>query len=108
MVVAVESLESEPESEPVISPLNERRYGRFQVSEELIRHNFPGTESVFHGMIVLRAERRFDIDAVEYTACGQMFDKVSLGEQAPEYRVLVTEETTPEGVSVNVSFEKWR
>jgi hypothetical protein len=67
------------------SPIKERRFGRFIVSDELIEHEGDALPDLFADMVVVRAERRFDLAAIEYVAAGPMFDPLPRGTMAPLY-----------------------
>lgn len=66
-----------------------RRLGKFVIPVELIKNKPAFVFTVMSTVIPVRAEQRFDIDAIEYVGICHNFDMVKLGEIAPEYRALV-------------------
>lgn len=42
------------------------------------------------GLLVVRAESRYDYDAIEYIALGECFDEIDRGFEAPEYVAVLT------------------
>lgn len=72
------------------------KIGRFVVSSHFIDdiRNHEALQKLMAGMIVLRAEKRFDIRGFEYVALCEMFDEVPEGIYAPFYNVPMSEPPT--------------
>lgn len=63
-----------------------RPLGRFKVSQHFIRR--AGTllaETVFKGMVVVRAEADYASDSIEYVGLHPAFEDVLVGVEVPEY-----------------------
>jgi hypothetical protein len=90
-------IETLPEIEISANFYTERRIGRFEVLRPLIEDYADVIAAAMAGMIVVRAEHRLDMDAIEYMAFSPQFDPVPKFEIAPLYRVMVTEHTDDEG-----------
>lgn len=68
------------------------RRGKFYVSHDYIKQMTKNADlysDFWYYFIVLRAESRFEKDAIEYTACSTLFDTVKNGEQVPYYDLYV-------------------
>ena len=95
---------------------NGRRLGRFHIGLNLIdeRAGADGTMAklMLSGMIILRADHRYDLDAIEYMALHDDFDEVPAGQEAPHYDVVAHEQRIDdgeEGVGRTIMvFEKWQ
>lgn len=65
-----------------------RRIGRFVVGDDLLRDHREKVIDLLGGLLVLRAEHRLDMLAIEYIAEGGAFDEISVGAPAPLYDVV--------------------
>ena len=68
--------------------LKDRRLGIFRIPLDMINEHPDYCREVLSGCIVLRAEMRWDLDAIEYFAINDAFETVPLECIAREYRVL--------------------
>jgi hypothetical protein len=66
------------------------RIGRFRISFLFLQSRSKEAAAIFAGLLVVRAESRYDFDAIEYIAVGDCFDEVDRGLEAPEYRPILT------------------
>ena len=72
-----------------------RRLGKFFISQELIEERgLLWATLVLHGCFVVRAERLWDRDGIEYMAIHHAFDEVELGMKAPWYDIVIDENKT--------------
>lgn len=66
-----------------------RRLGKFQIPDLMLRE-FPETvQLALSGMIVIRAEQRWDFHGIEYIAMSEHFDEISEGYQVPDYIAVI-------------------
>lgn len=66
-----------------------RRVGRFFVSQEQIEdYGLLWATMVLHGCLVVRAERLWQGDGIEYTAINRAFDEIGKFEEAPWYDIV--------------------
>lgn len=82
-----------------------RPFGRFSVSQQFVRMG--GTllaETVFNGMVVVRAEANFATDSIDYVGLHPAFEDVPVGQMPPEYVCEVV--TSAEGGPPWVSWRK--
>jgi hypothetical protein len=86
-----------------VSSSNTHRMGRFRVSRDLIDSNWRRVAATLTGMLIVRAECRYDIDGIEYTAYCEEFDEVSKTEEPPFYRCIITVEE-----DTNSLFVEWQ
>ena len=86
------------------SPLEERRYGRFNIPRRLLDTDYDGVLKVMSKCVVVRAEMLMDQDAIEYIAISSEFDPVEKYSISPEYIVCV--DYGKEGEQVNTTFER--
>lgn len=84
--------------------MNSNQLGKFSVDEHLIRSKPADVAQIFSllNMVPVRAEAKFEIQKIEYTAISDKFDEVSLGEVIPEYILIIEsdENWVPNGVRV--------
>jgi hypothetical protein len=66
------------------------RIGKFRISFIFLQSHPKEAAAIFAGLIVVRAESRYDFDAIEYIALGDCFEEVDRGFEAPEYRLILT------------------
>ena len=71
-------------------PVETHRIGRFTISHDLIERDWREVAYVLAGMLVVRAEMKYDRMVIEYTALCDDFDEVSKGMVPPEYRAIIT------------------
>jgi len=69
------------------------RLGRFFLPWAIINDDKALAELAFNGMIVLSAEHRYDLNAIEYLGLHDQFEIVVLGNLAPTYEAVI--DTTP-------------
>lgn len=67
--------------------MNARNIGTFSIPRRMIDGDKEILLELFAGMIVVRAELRFDTDAIEYTAISDKFEPVDINRAAPHYSV---------------------
>ena len=92
-----------------------RRIGRFCIGlEEIEGQDGVMAKLMLSGMVILRADHRYDMQAIEYMALCDDFDEVAAGHEAPYYdarmneqHVLVDGEAGNAGQIIRV-FEKWQ
>jgi hypothetical protein len=65
--------------------------GTFTVSKTLIDANPEAIMKLMGRMVILRAEYRWDIDGVKYTARSEYFEESPKGIRAPHYEVIIDE-----------------
>jgi len=63
----------------------DRRYGRFSILAELIQHNAQEIQLLMSRVVVLKADYRFDLDAIEYFAWSPDFGEILPYCEAPLY-----------------------
>lgn len=66
-----------------------RRLGRFRIGSDVIQFFPEQAQQVLMNCVVVRAEQRFDLDAIEYIAMCAQFRERNPGEDAPEYHALM-------------------
>jgi len=66
--------------------MKSRKLGRFVLSHGVIEQAPEDVMRLMGRMIVVRAESRYDMDGVEYTAISDYFSCVPAGSIVPEYR----------------------
>lgn len=81
------------------------KIGRFFVSSHFVDdiRNHEALQKLMAGMIVLRAEKRFDIRGFEYVALCEMFDEVPEEIYAPFYNIEVKRIAEP-GAPIDYEF----
>ncbi len=62
-----------------------KRAGRFSISYQIIDDNPLMALLMLSGMLIVRAEARHEMRAIEYHAYSDDFDEVETGRQIPEY-----------------------
>ena len=71
--------------------VKENKIGRFIISNTLLRD--PTAEEsiikILSGMIIIRAEQRWDIDGIEYIALSDHFASLPKGHQAIDYKFII-------------------
>lgn len=65
-----------------------RRLGRFVVRRQMIEDDAYILRKALADVIVVRAEMRYDIDGIEYTALSEKFAIVPKGLAAPTYNLI--------------------
>lgn len=70
----------------------ERRFGRFHISQELVKSGNAAVSQVMAACIVTRCEMRFLDGAFEYEALSPQFNPVSQGCVIPLYRWVAAKE----------------
>lgn len=73
---------------PIQDAVSQRRLGTFLVPWGMIDRNPDDVAKVFVDCIVVRAELRWDVDAIEYVAYRPEFASVDPGACTPRYRAL--------------------
>lgn len=68
-----------------------KRRGKFSVSYSLIKKPSETILKFLSNFVIVRAELRYDIDAIDYTALSVLFSPVDFGDRTPEYQIRVTE-----------------
>lgn len=76
--------------EEVKNPIEERRFGRFRISFELLKDKYPDMALLFRNLIVLKAEDDFASNSVMYTVAGEVFEPIEDGRIPPEYEVVIS------------------
>jgi len=66
--------------------MRSRKLGRFVVGHSVIEKSPDDVMRLMGRMIVVRAESRYDVGGVEYTAISDYFSDVPEGNVVPEYR----------------------
>lgn len=66
--------------------------GKFSVSMEIIRENPDFVMKLMGMCVIVRAERMFVNDSIEYIALSELFDEVEEGHQIPEYNMIHIED----------------
>ncbi len=69
--------------------LSSRRVGKFFIDSQVMEDNPELVLQIMAECIVLRAERMFYRDGVEYVACSRRFRPLPMGEIVPEYRWVI-------------------
>ena len=68
--------------------LFKRRLGKFYIDTALIESS-PGTVfEILSTVIVVRAEMRWDMDAIEYIGISHSFECLPCGRRVPEYKAI--------------------
>jgi len=62
-----------------------RRFGAFSIPRDIIDKSPEVARAALSGLIPVRAELRFDTDAIDYLALGECFDECPAYEIAPRY-----------------------
>ena len=71
---------------------NNKRLGRFAVAMNIIHESPVMAQLMLSGMVIVRAEHRYDLNAIEYMALCDDFDEVSAGYEAPYYDARMNEQ----------------
>lgn len=82
--------------------MNASQIGRFTVDTSLIRQETDMVAQIFGLMkcVPVRAEMRFDVYGIEYTAIADCFDPVPEGGMTPRYKLQVTSDKAGHPVNV--------
>ena len=86
--------------------------GRFCIDFQILDDQPDMARLMLVGMLVVRAEARYDMAAIEYTAYAEVFDLVEPGVQAPSYQAefsthIVDSETDDKPGRTYQVFERW-
>ena len=84
------------EERDVKNCFEERRFGKFRLSQEFFRGELSQVKALFRDLLVLRAENDFASMSVEYTVTGDMLDPIGEGSIPPEYEVVIS----PSGIEL--------
>lgn len=94
---------------------NGRRLGRFHIGLSIIEHDTIMAQLMLSGMVIVRADHRYDLNAIEYMALHDDFDEVPPGLEAPHYDVVAHEQRIDDGDGGEegggrtiMVFEKWQ
>lgn len=101
-----------------LPPPYDRRFGRFRVGIDAMKEYPDRLAELLARCVVLRAETRFDLDAIEYTALCPSFKPVAPSCEAPLYNVVARFSPAETGIrcrqpwdfrfaSVGISLEAW-
>ena len=69
-----------------------RRIGRFCVDLSLLEDQTVMAQLMLSGMVIVRAQHRYDLNAIEYMALCDEFDEVPDGQEAPYYDARMNEQ----------------
>jgi hypothetical protein len=83
--------------------MKDRRIGKFYIRMESIENDPNMVLETLDGIIIVRAEQRFDFDAIEYIGISKYFDVCSIGTIVPEYVPMIN--TDMFGIK---SFKEWK
>lgn len=72
--------------------IRNNRRGLFLISRELLEDAPAIVKRVLSDVIVVRAELRWDLDAIEYVAICDKFDECPEGELTPPYNCIIHED----------------
>lgn len=86
--------------------MKDRRIGRFAIATSLIDDDPESVKTALAGLIVVRAELRWEIGAVEYVAIGDAFEELPPATLPPEYRAILQVRELEEGRRV-VELLRW-
>ena len=85
----------------------ENRVGTFSIADELIQTEPYEIMRVLSSVLIMRAERRWDIGATEYQAYSPYFEPQLHGNLPPVYKAIITTNRDEHDMSkINVDF-KW-
>lgn len=73
-------------------PPEKRRLGKFRISFDWLDQDWHKALPLFSGLVVIRAEARYDFDGVEYIAFCDQFEEVPEYQEAPEYAAIMHRE----------------
>lgn len=66
------------------------RIGKFSIDcYDFVHGNTDFVKDVLRDLLIVRAERMFHNDSIEYIAIGDCFDEVGLGESPPKYAKII-------------------
>ena len=89
-----------------------RRLGRFAVEMNIIHESPVMAQLMLSGMVIVRAEHRYDLNAIEYMALCDEFDEVPQGYEAPWYDATMNEQRVngedDEDSGTIMVFERWQ
>lgn len=86
-------IESEVTGEtPLVRWKRERTLGTFTISDKMIHDQPHLARLIVASVFILRAEQRWDVSGIEYTALGEDFDPVPKYQNAPIYIAVVEHE----------------
>ena len=70
--------------------MDTKKVGRFRISHLFIRQTPQRTLSkILSNFVPIRAESRYDMEAIEYTALSEFFETVPLGQEPPLYELVI-------------------
>ena len=83
--------------------MNDRKLGKFRVTNELIHNNPQKVAEVFHllNLVPVQIQFLWDRNEFEYIALSSQFDEVKEGSIVPDYDVIISEKEDGE-LSVSV------
>ncbi|KKK72023.1 hypothetical protein LCGC14_2908060 [marine sediment metagenome] len=86
-----------------------KRVGRFSIDYRMIEDNPQMVLLMLSGKLIIRAEARHEIAAIEYHAYCDDFDEVEPGQQIPEYVAEFSQEhvSGDDVVRVISVFQRW-
>lgn len=67
-----------------------RSIGRFSISYKMLQMHLEEVRSVMRGVVVVRAESRWDKDCIDYVALCDAFEPVEGYREPPEYQAVIT------------------
>lgn len=88
--------------------MKDRRIGRFYIDALLLQSRPEEAKKVLQGVLIVRAEQRWDMDAIEYVGIHESFDELERGQIAPLYEVRLEKKeirVSPEEFSIQVTFK---
>jgi hypothetical protein len=94
------------------SPFQERRFGRFVVSNDLLDEAGWLIAQLFVDLVVVRAEQRVEFDGIEFVCAGWCFDPVPRGQLAPLYAptcrtITIRDPVNDDNVAMPPVIDKW-
>lgn len=66
-----------------------KRFGKFTISGRMLHAAPKAVLAILNGCVVTRAESLWHCDRIEYTAFGDHFDEIDIGDEVPEYEPVV-------------------
>jgi hypothetical protein len=72
-----------------LSAIKENRLGQFEINVELLDRSEAAVIAALHGCLIVRAERLFHKNVVEYIAYAKQFRPAATGEIAPFYEIQI-------------------
>ena len=84
-----------------------RRLGRFLISSHLLYEWPEAVRLALSGMIVVRAEQRYDYDGIEYIALSENFRPLAEGSRAVDYQPIIEKVMNEDGEMVGCYVKEW-